>query len=55
MLIQVFSNSVKRAAIEKLAEVDDNQVIQQVEEYFADYIAVNTGLFTLNQSRQYLT
>jgi hypothetical protein len=31
-----------------LAEADEHEVVQQLQEFFADYYAINTDLFTLN-------
>ncbi|RKP06825.1 Sec1-like protein [Thamnocephalis sphaerospora] len=43
-----FSNTLKKSMIERLAEVDQHEVVQEVQEFFADYIAVNPDLFSLN-------
>ncbi len=31
-----------------LAECDSHEVVREVQEYFADYIAINSDLFSLN-------
>ncbi|KAI4207356.1 MAG: hypothetical protein LQ346_000606 [Caloplaca aetnensis] len=45
-----FSNVVRKSSLERLAEADDNEVVKEVQEYFADYIVVNPDLFSLNLS-----
>nr|AIC75360.1 NCU06192-like protein [Neurospora crassa] len=45
-----FSNIVKKSALERLAEADDHEVVKVVQEYFMDYIVINTDLFSLNMS-----
>ncbi|KAI9199556.1 Sec1-like protein [Polychytrium aggregatum] len=42
-----FSNSLKKSAIERLAEVDEYEVVREVQEYYADFLAVNPDLFSL--------
>ncbi|CAG8663819.1 393_t:CDS:10, partial [Acaulospora morrowiae] len=42
------SNTLKKSAIERLAEVDEHEVVR--EEYFADYCAINSDFFSLNLS-----
>lgn len=39
---------VKKTYIEELADADENEVVQQVQEFFGDYYAVNPELLTLN-------
>ncbi|KAL8761407.1 MAG: hypothetical protein Q9184_002465 [Pyrenodesmia sp. 2 TL-2023] len=43
-----FSNVVRKSSLERLAEADDNEVVKGVQEYFGDYIVVNTDLFSLD-------
>ena len=43
-----FSNIIKKSSLERLAEVDDHEVVKVVQEYFADYIVVNSDLMSLN-------
>ena len=45
-----FSNVVKKSALERLAEADDHEVVKVVQEYFMDYVVINTDLFSLNMS-----
>eukprot|EP01118_Nematostelium_gracile_P017013 TRINITY_DN7149_c0_g1_i2.p1 TRINITY_DN7149_c0_g1~~TRINITY_DN7149_c0_g1_i2.p1 ORF type:complete len:395 (-),score=104.61 TRINITY_DN7149_c0_g1_i2:24-1208(-) len=43
-----FTNTVKNSYIEEMADADVHETVQQLQEFFADYYAVNTDLFTLN-------
>ncbi|OZJ04566.1 hypothetical protein BZG36_02705 [Bifiguratus adelaidae] len=43
-----FSNTLKKSTIERLAEVDEHEVVREVQEYFGDYMAINSDLFSLN-------
>lgn len=43
-----FSNIIKKSSLERLAEADDHEVVKVVQEYFADYIVVNSDLMSLN-------
>jgi len=43
-----FSNTLKKNDIDDLAEADEQEIVQELQEFFADYFAVNTDLFTLN-------
>ncbi|KAI9017038.1 Sec1-like protein [Gaertneriomyces semiglobifer] len=43
-----FSNSLRKSDIERLAEVDEHEVVREVQEYFADCLAINSDLFSLN-------
>ncbi|KAL7752594.1 vacuolar protein sorting-associated protein 45 [Sorochytrium milnesiophthora] len=43
-----FSNVLKKSQVERLAEVDECEVVREVQEYYADYLAINADLFTLN-------
>eukprot|EP01116_Phalansterium_solitarium_P000020 TRINITY_DN10010_c0_g1_i1.p1 TRINITY_DN10010_c0_g1~~TRINITY_DN10010_c0_g1_i1.p1 ORF type:complete len:557 (-),score=183.72 TRINITY_DN10010_c0_g1_i1:46-1716(-) len=43
-----FANTVRNDYIERLAEADEHEVAQQLQEYFGDYFAINTDLFSLN-------
>mmetsp|Transcript_24944 Transcript_24944/g.77018 ORF Transcript_24944/g.77018 Transcript_24944/m.77018 type:complete len:576 (-) Transcript_24944:354-2081(-) len=44
-----FSNVVPRDFLHQLADADDSEVVRQVQEFYADYVAVNEDLFTMNQ------
>lgn len=43
-----FSNIVKKSHLERLAESDDHEIVTKVQELFADYLVVNSDLFTFN-------
>ncbi|KAJ3216577.1 vacuolar protein sorting-associated protein 45 [Dinochytrium kinnereticum] len=45
-----FSNTLKKSAIERLAEADECEVVREVQEYFADFLAINSDLYSLNVS-----
>ncbi|CAI5744628.1 unnamed protein product [Peronospora destructor] len=40
-----FSNILPVEALEKLAEADEKEVVIQIQEYYADYLAVNDSLY----------
>eukprot|EP00644_Phytophthora_capsici_P001294 jgi/Phyca11/104848/e_gw1.10.37.1 len=40
-----FSNILPVEALEKIAEADEKEVVVQIQEYYADYLAVNDSLF----------
>lgn len=42
-----FSNSLNKSDIERLAESDAHEVVREVQEYFADYAAINSDLFSI--------
>ncbi|KAJ8614424.1 hypothetical protein CTAYLR_000753 [Chrysophaeum taylorii] len=44
-----FSNVVPSEMLQQLADADEEEVVRQVQEYYADYVAVNEDLFTINQ------
>ncbi|KAI8817099.1 Sec1-like protein [Fimicolochytrium jonesii] len=43
-----FSNTLRKSDIERLAEVDEHEVVREVQEYFADFLSINADLFHLN-------
>lgn len=45
-----FSNTVNRSDIKELAEADDQECIQEVKEFFGDYVALAPHLFSFNLS-----
>lgn len=47
-LISDFTNAVQKSQIERLAQADAHQVVREVQEYFADFVAINHDLFSLN-------
>tara|TARA_B110000208_G_scaffold3375_1_gene4495 strand:- start:534 stop:2006 length:1473 start_codon:yes stop_codon:yes gene_type:complete len=40
-----FSNTLNQGHLAELAEADEHEVVEQVQEYFADFFAVNRNLF----------
>ncbi|RXW22499.1 hypothetical protein EST38_g3391 [Candolleomyces aberdarensis] len=42
------NNILSKAVIERLAEVDEYEVVREVQEYFADYCPILPSLFSLN-------
>lgn len=50
-LVQVlsdFSNVVSKADVKTLAECDEQEAVREVQEVFADYLAVDRHLFSFN-------
>lgn len=45
-----FSNILSKTAIERLAEVDEYEVVKEVQEYFADFAPLLPCLFSLNHT-----
>ncbi|KAJ1569485.1 vacuolar protein sorting-associated protein 45 [Cladochytrium tenue] len=45
-----FSNTVKKSSLERLAEADEYECVREVQEFFADFLAVNSDLFSLGVS-----
>ncbi|KAF9454695.1 Sec1-like protein [Macrolepiota fuliginosa MF-IS2] len=43
-----FSNILSKSEIERLAEVDEYEVVREIQEYFADYTPLLPSLFSLN-------
>ncbi|KAF9994035.1 vacuolar protein sorting-associated protein 45, partial [Modicella reniformis] len=43
-----FSNRIKKTAIEQLAEMDEHEVVREVQEFYADYYAINPDCFSIN-------
>ncbi|KAJ9478663.1 Vacuolar protein sorting-associated protein 45 [Pseudozyma hubeiensis] len=43
-----FTNVLQKQDIELLAEADEHEVVKEIQEFFADYLPVNTDLFSLN-------
>mmetsp|Transcript_31700 Transcript_31700/g.41897 ORF Transcript_31700/g.41897 Transcript_31700/m.41897 type:complete len:574 (+) Transcript_31700:80-1801(+) len=44
-----FSHIVPQDLLQQLAEADEFEVVRQVQEYYADFVAINEDLFTINQ------
>lgn len=42
------SNIITKGDIKTLAENDEQEVVRELEEFFADYLAVSPHLFSLN-------
>ena len=42
------SNIIAKADIKVLAENDEQEVVRELEEFFADYLAVSPHLFSFN-------
>jgi len=42
-----FSNTTRDTMIQQLAEADEHEVVQQVQEYYADFLAINPELASL--------
>ncbi|KAI8335084.1 Sec1-like protein [Chlamydoabsidia padenii] len=49
-----FSNTLQKADLERLAEVDEHEVVREVQEYFGDYLAINSDLFSFGMSPYHL-
>lgn len=45
-----FSNTLTKGQIEEMAEADEYEVVKEVQEYFADYLAHYPSLFTLTNA-----
>jgi vacuolar protein sorting-associated protein 45 len=43
-----FTNALSKAQLERIAEADEWQLVQEVQEYFCDYIAHSPSLFSFN-------
>ncbi|ORX43460.1 Sec1-like protein [Hesseltinella vesiculosa] len=43
-----FSNTVQKIDIERLAEVDEQEAVRELQEYFGDFLAVNPDLYSLD-------
>lgn len=43
-----FTNALQKQDIEVLAEADEHEVVKEIQEFFADYLPVNSDLFSLN-------
>ncbi|XP_065836876.1 vacuolar protein sorting-associated protein 45-like [Oscarella lobularis] len=43
-----FTNFLRQQDVKKLAEADEHEVVKEIQEAYADYIAVNPHLFSLN-------
>ena len=43
-----FSNTTRDSMVQQLAEADEHEVVQQVQEYYADFLAINPELASIN-------
>lgn len=43
-----FSNVISRSDVKVLAEADEQESVREIQEYFADYLAISPHLFSLN-------
>lgn len=46
-----FSNVVSKASVKQLAESDEQEVVREVQEIYADYLALAPHLYSLNIPR----
>ncbi|CAI9303120.1 unnamed protein product [Lactuca saligna] len=49
-----FSNMLNTTQLHILADSDEHEVVQQVQEFFADFVAIDTYHFTLNTPSNYM-
>ncbi|KAM0944221.1 putative sec1-like protein [Dioscorea sansibarensis] len=49
-----FSNILKTNQIQVLADSDDQEVVQQVQEFYADFVAIDPYHFTLNMNMNHI-
>ena len=49
-----FTNFVEMSDIKSLAEADEFECVRVIQEFYADYLAINPHLYTLNISNNYL-
>ncbi|KAJ1970414.1 vacuolar protein sorting-associated protein 45 [Dimargaris xerosporica] len=45
-----FSNVLRKSAIEELAEADENELVRELQEYYADFLAINPDLYSLGMT-----
>lgn len=43
-----FTNVLQKQDIEALADADEHEVVKEIQEYFADYLPINSDLFSFN-------
>lgn len=48
-----FSNVLSKADLKHLAESDDQEVVKEVQEFYADYFSLGRSLFSLNLASSY--
>lgn len=49
-----FSNMLKDTQLHNLADADEHEIVQQVQEFYADFVAVDPFHFTLNIASNYM-
>ena len=47
-----FSNIIKKSSLERMAEADDHEVVKQVQEFYADFLAIAKDVFCLAYPRE---
>ena len=47
-MLEDFSNVIPRTEIKTLAECDESESVREVKEVYADYLCINSSLFSLN-------
>ena len=48
-----FSNTIEKMDLKLIAENDDQEVVREVNEFFADYCAINQHVFSFNLEKSY--
>lgn len=48
LLFVDFSNIIPHASVKSLAESDDSESVREVKEFYSDYLACGSHLFSLN-------
>lgn len=49
-----FTNFVEMSDIKALAEADEFECVRVIQEFYADFLAINTHLFSLNIPNNYI-
>lgn len=48
-----FTNFIEMSDIKALAEADEFECVRGIQEFYADYLAINTHLYSLNVTENY--
>jgi vacuolar protein sorting-associated protein 45 len=48
-----FTNTVEKMDLKLIAENDEQEVVREVHEYFADFLAINQHVFCFNLEKSY--
>ena len=48
-----FTNFIEMSDVKSLAEADEYECVRVVQEYYADYLAINPHLYSLNLPNTY--